>query len=132
MRSDYIKKSKICISSQFACDGHKQCEHGEDEEFTLCKERNAFPEGSGFKCNETGTDLEILALRCNGKIECKDGSDETNCDINIEYLFIILTLGLCIITITSGILRCCCDTKRVIRVIQSEKFPNQAIKNIFI
>ena len=84
--------------------------------------KGAFSEGSGFKCNETGTRLEILALKCDGRKECEDGSDEDNCDINIEFLFIILIIGLCIISVTAGILRCSCDKKTVITVIQSEKF----------
>ena len=36
------KESQQCLYKAFVCDGHIQCDKGEDESLELCKEKHAF------------------------------------------------------------------------------------------
>ena len=48
-----------------------------------------------------------MAIRCDGRTECKDGTDEDGCDISLKYLMIVLAVGLFIISVLAGLLHCC-------------------------
>ena len=81
----------LSLSDQ-TCDGILQCQHGEDEDFELC--RNTFPDIATIECLENrtaGYDVTILAVPCDGIQECKDGSDE-DCEVNNNLLFISLVM----------------------------------------
>uniref|UniRef100_A0A0N4ZC09 Very low-density lipoprotein receptor n=1 Tax=Parastrongyloides trichosuri TaxID=131310 RepID=A0A0N4ZC09_PARTI len=67
-----------CIPKNYACDGHIDCENGEDEE--NCAELTC--SSGSFKCPQTPTDKATCvpnAWRCDGSQDCIDGSDEKNC-----------------------------------------------------
>ena len=48
-----------------------------------------------------------MAIPCDGRKECKDGSDEAGCDISLKFYIVVLAVGLFIISILAGLLNCC-------------------------
>ena len=48
----------------------------------------------------------FLLLRCNGKKECQDGRDEHKCNVSLEVLLWLLSIGFGFISLTGGILQC--------------------------
>lgn len=81
------------------CDGIFHCLYGEDEHFELCKD--TFPKEATIQCVERrlpGTiDVTIMAIPCDGIIECRDGRDE-NCEED-KWILVIATTLLLLITI---------------------------------
>ena len=78
----HCSKSNQCIWQDWVCDGFVQCIKGDDEDFHLCNKRESFDEGATVKCTEAerfGYNITILATKCNGRTECKDGNDEVDC-----------------------------------------------------
>ena len=79
--------------SEYKCDGIFHCLYGEDEEFELCKDTS--PKEATIECVEKrlpGTiDVTIMAIPCNGIVECRDGRDE-NCEEDKLILVISITL----------------------------------------
>ena len=67
--------------------------YGEDEEFELCKD--TFPKEATIECVENrlpGTiDVTIMAIPCDGIVECRDGRDE-NCEDDKFILVISVAL----------------------------------------
>ena len=67
--------------------------YGEDEQFELCKD--TFPKEATIECVENrlpGTiDVTIMAIPCNGIVECRDRSDE-NCEEDKIILVIAISL----------------------------------------
>ena len=81
----HCHKSNQCIWQDWVCDGFVQCLEGEDEDFDLCYSRGSFAEGATIKCDEAiryGYNVTILATKCNGIVECKNGIDEVDCENN--------------------------------------------------
>ena len=78
----HCPESNQCIWQDWVCDGFVQCFKGDDEDFELCNEWESFAEGATVKCPEAerfGYDVTILATKCNGVTECRNGIDETDC-----------------------------------------------------
>merc|ERR1711971_19429 len=91
----------------FLCDGRCQCPDCEDEDFKFCK--SSFPKEATEKCLEAHRPnrspvVEILAIRCNGNKECKDGRDEHKCNVSLKVLLWLLSIGFGFISLTGGIL----------------------------
>ena len=72
--------------------------HGEDELFQLCKD--TFPKEATIECIEKrlpGTiDVTIMAIPCDGIVECRDGRDE-----NCEEDKIILVIAVAVLFLTT-------------------------------
>ena len=96
----HCSKSNQCIWQDWVCDGFVQCLEGDDEDFDLCYEKGSFAEGATVECYEKlrfGFNVTILATKCNGIIECKDGFDEKNCQNDDTSGFI--AIGILFLTI---------------------------------
>ena len=69
------------------------CLRGEDESFGICE--STFPEEATITCIENrqpGFDIWIKAIPCDGIWECRNGSDEVNCEGNMYNLILIVVL----------------------------------------
>ncbi|XP_059575569.1 CD320 antigen isoform X3 [Alligator mississippiensis] len=67
-----------CFPRTFLCDGHDDCEHGEDEQDCAAPTAEAPPCGAGeFRCVQGG--CVPLQQTCDGERDCTDGSDESTC-----------------------------------------------------
>ena len=99
--------STKCILPNYICDGHRQCQDGQDENVDECKSRGTFPKEATVQCFEDNRPdkypIVIMALLCNGQWECKNGEDEIGCDISIIYLLCFLLIGFAAIIVVVGI-----------------------------
>uniref|UniRef100_A0A0K0FDX8 EGF-like domain-containing protein n=1 Tax=Strongyloides venezuelensis TaxID=75913 RepID=A0A0K0FDX8_STRVS len=80
--SSHSFRDKYCIPVDYQCDGHDDCEGGEDED--NCGDRLRCSEGT-FKCPQSENDKLTCvpdAWKCDGSYDCFDGSDERNCTVN--------------------------------------------------
>ena len=92
--------SNICLAENEVCDQMCQCPDCEDEEFSKCKD--SFPATATEKCIKADTNnntVWIKATPCNNVEECKDKSDEKNCDQDDFVIVIILGLSALLILI---------------------------------
>ena len=100
-------KSTKCIYFDYICDGHRQCQDGQDENIDECKSRNTFPKEATVQCLEDNRPDKyptvIMAIPCNGKRECKNGEDVIGCDISIIYLLLALLIGFAAISVVAGL-----------------------------
>ena len=76
--------SGVCIHPELRCDGHPQCQHGEDEDTASCLDiwvRNGVvsPAASMPCSSRQYPSMQILATACDGIIECFESLDEVNC-----------------------------------------------------
>ena len=98
------KRTK-CIYVDYICDGHRQCQDGQDENIDECKSRNTFPKEATVQCLEDNRPdkypTTIMAVRCNGKRECKNGEDMIGCDISHRYLVCALLVGFAAISVVA-------------------------------
>merc|ERR1712020_547272 len=70
-----LRGHKICVLSEFRCDGDFDCEDGEDEKHCVHEgtEKGCF--GLQFKCEDNRNCIDQANV-CDGKEHCPDGSDE--------------------------------------------------------
>ena len=91
--------SNHCLHPQLRCDGHPQCEHGEDEDLDVCekqyKENKVISKYATFRCKSIMYPImEIYATACNDFPECVDGEDERLCfDNTALYIILPSTMG---------------------------------------
>lgn len=94
-------KSSTCISVEKICDNHKDCRDGEDED--MCLDMNSEQKAQApvtvssvqkalvagqcgknkFRCSNGGCISKTKV--CNGRKDCKDGSDEIDCPKKIVF-----------------------------------------------
>ena len=95
--------STKCIYPKYVCDGHRQCQDGQDENIHECKSRNTFPKQATVQCLEANRPdkypIIVMAIPCDGNFDCKDGKDNIGCDISLTYLLCVLLIGFVAITI---------------------------------
>lgn len=103
---DYFQceKSGQCVHPELVCDGHPQCQEGEDENLEKChkdyiKKQIIYPYSS-YKCTSLFyKNMEIYATPCNGIVECLDHSDEDGCGDNSKINIIIVVSSLILLII---------------------------------
>ena len=92
------EESGACLHRDLVCDGHPQCEYGEDEALELCKQKwlnnKVFAPYASFTCKSLMYPaMTILATACNGMIECYNGSDEDSCSDTLSIYFLITAVA---------------------------------------
>ena len=111
-----------CLKDVFICDGKRQCDGGEDEAIELCKSRDTFPKAATVQCLDPyrpdNSPIVIMAIRCDGRKECRNGLDEDGCDIPFSYLLYILASGFGLISVAAAILQCCHRKNRSVDEIE--------------
>ncbi|XP_004389058.1 sortilin-related receptor isoform X1 [Trichechus manatus latirostris] len=71
------RQPKKCIPNWKRCDGHQDCQDGQDE--ANCPTHSTLAcTGREFRC-EDGETCIVLSERCDGFLDCSDGSDERAC-----------------------------------------------------
>ena len=94
------EQSQVCIHPALVCDGHPQCEFGEDEDQELCSQRwvdaGVVEPYASFTCQSLMyPGMVTVATACNGIVECYDGSDERSCSDNLStYFFTTAIFGI--------------------------------------
>ena len=96
--------SQQCVHPSLRCDGHPQCEYGEDEDLDVCgdtyRRNEVISKDATFRCKSIMYPImETLATACNNFPECVDGEDEQFCSDNtVLYIFLYTTLGFIALT----------------------------------
>ena len=90
-------RSKSVLKS-VECDGVAEERDGSDEDFELCIKKKAFPDHASVRCqkadtNFNGINITIMAVQCNGVIECVDKEDEKNCALPLWYSIVSVLAG---------------------------------------
>ena len=83
-----------CINEWQVCDGIANCPFAEDETYELCE--NRFSVLATIKCHKKdifNLVITILAIKCDGIEECKDGIDEMNCSMDDSVLPAAITIA---------------------------------------
>ena len=95
---DYFtcEESQVCIHPALVCDGHPQCQFGEDEQLELCSDqerwvkRGVVEPYASFTCRSLMyPGMTTVATACDGINECYDGSDEGSCSDQLSVYFLL-------------------------------------------
>ena len=73
-----------CINDLNICDGIANCEAAEDEDLVGCLKNGTFSPLATIQCNRKDVfnlNITIMAVKCDGTIECESGVDEENCSL---------------------------------------------------
>ena len=120
----HCPESNQCIWQDWVCDGFVQCLEGDDEDFNLCYERGSFAEGATFKCFEAkrfGYNITILATKCDGIDECKDGIDEDDCQSNESRVLVAILVVFAVIFLIWIVIYFVYDKNEAIETISKEE-----------
>ena len=101
-------QSNTCIHPSLYCDGHPQCEHGEDEDLDKCKteytKNNLIPETATFRCRSIMYPImETYATACDGLEECFEAEDEKFCSGYSVLKKILVSTSLIIVILYQGL-----------------------------
>ena len=101
--------SNQCVHPDLKCDGHPQCEHGEDEDLGECilkyQENKLISKYATYRCrNIMYPIIETYATACDNFPECVNGEDEEICTDNTA-LYVILPSALGFIALLHIILK---------------------------
>ena len=108
---DYFNctSTNTCLHPELVCDGHPQCQGGEDEDLEKCYKNHTMKQiyepFASYKCTSLFyNNLKIYATPCNGKKECADESDEAGCKDN-KTTNIVITVSTLTIFLIFVVLR---------------------------
>ncbi len=108
-------QSGWCVHEDYVCDGSVQCpDQGEDEDFEVCK--HTYPEAATIKCLEADRgqyNITILAIPCDGNVECKNGEDEVHCQMDDLWTLMGAITGYLVILILVVSVRFCHRNKSI-------------------
>ena len=81
-------KSGVCIHPSLLCDGHSQCEFGEDEAIATCLDiwvryKTVSPSATLECSSRKYPGSPTLATACDGTVECLNNEDEVLCQTQI-------------------------------------------------
>ena len=87
----FLCESHQCIDEQRVCNGIVNCPNGEDESFEKCQSNETASHlVECIKKDIFNFNISILAVKCNGEVECAFGEDEEPCSLPNEVSVIVL------------------------------------------
>ena len=92
----HCQKSSQCVHPRLHCDGHPQCDYGEDENLDVCRDKyqetGVVPKYATFRCKSIMyPTMETYATPCDDFPECVDGEDEKFCANNTTLNIILIS-----------------------------------------
>ena len=97
---NYFLCSGHCLHPDLVCDGHAQCEEGEDEDIKLCEDtwrkKKIIEAEATFECEllyPPGPTMRTLALRFDERPTCSGKADEPGCEgewISLGWMLVII------------------------------------------
>ncbi|XP_040361206.1 basement membrane-specific heparan sulfate proteoglycan core protein isoform X5 [Ixodes scapularis] len=107
---EYKCLSGPCIDARKKCDRHRDCPNGDDEDNCIHDTKTC--NDNEFQCHDDQRCLPVY-FRCNGRAECRDASDEKDCQCKPQEF-----------KCTSG--RCIDKRRKCDRRVDCEDFSDEA------